>query len=80
MEQCHKALDNPRHQAALLNVQLDFGAVLEEEDLREEVRQFLKKRLAQLRLRPGHILLRDKVAFVLGTLDLWLSAYWLGWR
>ncbi|GAB4824156.1 hypothetical protein N2152v2_011202 [Parachlorella kessleri] len=61
--------------------QLDFGPVLGEADLRElqlEARRFLKRRLGQLRLRPRQILVRDKVAFVLGTLDLWLSAYWLG--
>lgn len=29
-------------------------------------------------LTPKRILFRDKVAFVLGLTDLWLSAYWLG--
>jgi hypothetical protein len=29
-------------------------------------------------LTPKRILFRDKIAFVLGLTDLWLSAYWLG--
>lgn len=66
--------------------QCDFRELQQQGEhlLKEEVRQFLaqqRRRLASsMRLRPRQILLRDKVTFVLGTLDLWLSAYWLGWR
>lgn len=48
--------------------------------LREELRSFVEQRLRRVRLRPTHILLRDKLTFVLGMTDLWVSAYWLGFR
>lgn len=63
--------------------QLNFGDVLGsgELNLKEEVRAFLRQRLAQsTALAPAQILLRDKVTFTLGSLDLFVSAYWLGFR
>lgn len=42
-----------------------------------EVRHRVRERV-RAQLTPRHILLRDKVTFTLGTLDLLASAYWLG--
>lgn len=71
-------------------MQLDFGALLKEPSLREEMRQFVRRRVERLQerrarllrhaLHPTHVLLRDKLTFVAGTFDLLISAYWLGWR
>lgn len=45
--------------------------------IRAELRQSLRKVIARQQ-RPATTLMRDKLTFVLGTLDLYLSAYWLG--
>lgn len=42
-------------------------------DLKEAVKTLLRRAAT-----PRRILLRDKIAFVVGTTDLWLTAYWLG--
>jgi len=46
-------------------------------DSRAEVLKEIRNRM-KAHLTPKRILLRDKITFTLGTLDLFLSAYWLG--
>ena len=41
------------------------------------LREHMKDRL-RAQLTPRTILLRDKITFTLGTMDLLVSAYWLG--
>jgi hypothetical protein len=58
--------------------QLDFSTDakrLSAADARQRLRRHLRRLLAA---NPRRSLLQDKVTFVLGSMDLWLSAYWLG--
>jgi hypothetical protein len=45
---------------------------------RKERLAAVQKRIKQL-WNPRRILLRDKIAFLLGSCQLWAVAYWLGW-
>lgn len=54
--------------------QLDVGDVDVSLLTRAKVRELIKQQVT-----PNKILLRDKLAFVLGTVMAMLSAYWLGW-
>lgn len=55
---------------------LDFGDLLRPE-ARKAALVTLRERLKQ-QLTPKRILLKDKVTFTLSTMDLFVSAYWLG--
>eukprot|EP00879_Flechtneria_rotunda_P015404 GHRR01016106.1.p1 GENE.GHRR01016106.1~~GHRR01016106.1.p1 ORF type:complete len:374 (+),score=84.39 GHRR01016106.1:50-1171(+) len=57
--------------------QFDIGAVLQRSGSNERL-QAVKKRIQQL-WNPKRVMLRDKVAFLLGSCQVWATAYWLGW-
>jgi len=53
-------------------------SILFEKDQRQEILLALRHNVKTQLATPKTILLRDKVTFTLGTLDLLISAYWLG--
>lgn len=55
----------------------DFFEATHRKEALAVLRQRVRDRL-RAQLTPRNILLRDKVTFTLGTLDLLISAYWLG--
>ncbi|KAG7675102.1 hypothetical protein KSW81_002605 [Nannochloris sp. 'desiccata'] len=52
--------------------------ILFEKDQRQEILLALRRNVRTQLATPKTILLRDKITFTLGTLDLLISAYWLG--
>jgi hypothetical protein len=52
--------------------------ILFEKDQRREILLALRRSVRTQLATPTTILLRDKITFTLGTLDLLISAYWLG--
>lgn len=55
---------------------LDFGEFIQPKT-RKVILDAIKSRILS-QLSPDLVLLRDKISFTVGTLDLFISAYWLG--
>ena len=62
------------------DVNFELFDLFETSQRRQAIAQFRQRLHDRFRtqITPYHILLRDKVTFTVGTLDLLASAYWLG--